>query len=243
MARIYSIKGQTPPGDGFPPLAAFSIPPALRTGMILASFLGNGTIEDFSPARNPLNPVGSVVRTALGYQLSSTGYFRSPFVDPGAISIGVLFRSLEAVPIGIAGNLRFVSGTEAEGAGLWSANGDASLNWTAGRVGLGATGSGIALNANLAAWGIYMGRSSLTQNSRIDNLTAGTFAQNTTATGVTRDINAMDPVMVGTIPQTLYDGKNEVALAMVWNTYLSDVRMAEFATLARGYAASLGITA
>lgn len=229
------------PGDGYPPLSAFTLPEDLRAGLVLAIFPGNGLLADFSPSPRDVGFVGEPVRTTKGYECSPSAYVQSDLADPGAVSVLILTRRLTpTLQTGYAGDLSIL-GNDVKGVGFWSAANGTSVAFTAGRTGVALSGGNGVVAATPDSWGLYLGRSSTSQNSRIDNLTTGASNENSTATGSARATNGN--LRLGSSAYAPHTGSSEGALMLVWNRYLTSLEVTAVSTWAKAYAATLGITA
>lgn len=229
------------PGDGYAPLAAFTLPASLRAGLAVALFPGNGLIDDFGP--NGLTPafVGAPTRISGGYTCDASNYIDAGLVDSSAVSMAIIARRKTTDATGYGGNVNIVTSSDVRGAGFYSGASGTTMAFQAGRTGLAPGASVVSVAATLSSWGLYIARASTSQNTTIKNLTSGAVVENATATGTGRVTNSAN-ARVGAVPEPDYPAAADVALYLQWDRYLTDTDFNNFEAWATAYAASLGIT-
>lgn len=229
------------PGDGYAPLAAFTLPASLRTGLAVALFPGNGLIDDFGP--DALTPafVGTPTRISDGYTCDASNYIDAGLADSSAVTMAIIARRTTTDATGYGGNLNLLTSVDVRGAGFFSGASGTTMAFNAGRTGLSGGASVASVAASLSSWGLYIGRSSTSQSTTIKNLTSGAVVANTTATGTARVTNSQN-VRVGSVPEPDYPAAADVALFLQWGRYLTDADFDNFEAWATAYAAGLGIT-
>ncbi len=228
------------PGDGYAPLAAFTMPASLRNGLAVALFPGNGLIDDFGPSSLVTAFVGTPTRVSGGYTCDASNYIDAGLADPSAVTMAIITRRRTTDATGYGGNFTRVSGL-AIGGGFYSGVDATNMGFQAGRSGMLSGASATSVPANLDSWGLYIARSSTSQDTTIKNLTSGASAVNTAATGTGR-VTRSASVRVGSVPDSGFVAQADVALFVLWNRYLTDTDFSNFDAWATAYAAGLGIT-
>ncbi len=242
ISNALKISSSDLPQRGYPPLAAFKMPAALRNSLQLAMFTGSGMVTDMGPASVECRTVGAPVATTRGFELSSSAYIEADISDSPSITMAILTRRLGPAAVGYCGNLDNV-GVNAFGAGFVTNAAGTSVSFNAGRTGVTAAAGQIGVTSAPDSWALYLGRAAEVQPSTIINLTTGLSNSNATVQGVARATNSGQRIRVGSLIEHVYVERNEVALFLSWGRYLSDPDVALFSNWAKAYAATLGITA
>lgn len=242
IINVLNIGEVALPGDGYAPLSAFTIPEALRVGLVLAAFPGSGLIDDFGMNGAPTKIIGAPTRITAGMRCDQSNYIEATgLVDTGAVSMAFIGRRRTTAATGYAGNLRAYSSIDVRGAGFITGAAGSTVAFNAGRTGLSAGATVASVAAAVDSWGFYAGRASTSQDTIVTNLTSGASITNSSNTGTAR-VTHSSLIRIGALPDPNYAGGADIALTMIWSRYLTDADIALLSAWGKAYGTALGIT-